>query len=680
MVSLQDRHPTIYSEFMKGKFVVKKSKHAFSAIAIDQAHEQNNAHVKGDGGAVGLTENPSALRRWMVSGPEMARVIGEFEDSVMKKEKESSLHHEQKRHVQIAFAKDVQALTRVIQEMGNPFCETSPDLLVLDTRDVADALVANMVHKIAALGQDQYESYVKERLVSKTKAITDPLKRNSLPLFSRPPVKQKSTKQMQVSTLKSNCSLFSRLYIASQIRSGDLDDFFQHENQVCPPALSQNGMLRSGTKSDLLTCFENTLLAAKEHASTSHSSVQVSCTILDGAAIVNMLQPGAAKTFQEYATDIFIPYLTSLLRHVTRLDIVWDEYIKHSLKAGTRSKRGKGIRRRVEPASQVPGNWQAFLRINDNKIELFSFLARKIIATIDTNKQVITTLHSDVICLNKQDKQGLAPCTHEEADTRMLLHLEDAVQNGHDKISIRTVDTDVVVLAITTAQRLQVKELWVVFGVGKHFRHIPAHEIARTLGPSSCIGLPMFHALTGCDTVSFFGGRGKKTAWGVWNVYTDVTPAFCALAARPTPQTIDTWIERVERFVVLLYDRTSSQMCVDSARKELFTQKGRTIDGLPPTKAALVQHIMRAAYQAGHCWSQTMVPSPELPSPSQWGWNESTDGDWEVNWTTLPEATQACRELIRCGCKKGCRGRCKCQKAALECTALCSCGGLCGDC
>ena len=75
-----------------------------------------------------------------------------------------------------------------------------------------------------------------------------------------------------------------------------------------------------------------------------------------------------------------------------------------------------------------------------------------------------------------------------------------------------------------------------------------------------------------------------------------------------------------------------------------------------------------------------MVPSPELPSPSQWGWNKSTDGEWEVNWTTLPEATQACRELIRCGCKKGCRGRCKCQKAALECTALCSCGGLCGDC
>lgn len=46
----------------------------FSSIPIDQAHEQNNACIKGDGGAVGLTDNPSALRRWMVAGPEVARV------------------------------------------------------------------------------------------------------------------------------------------------------------------------------------------------------------------------------------------------------------------------------------------------------------------------------------------------------------------------------------------------------------------------------------------------------------------------------------------------------------------------------------------------------------------------------------------------------------------------------
>ncbi len=72
---------------------------------------------------------------------------------------------------------------------------------------------------------------------------------------------------------------------------------------------------------------------------------------------------------------------------------------------------------------------------------------------------------------------GLSPCTHEEADTRMLLHLEDTVRQQYNKVSIRTVDTDVVVLAITSAQRLGITELWIAFGAGKHFRFLPIHKL-----------------------------------------------------------------------------------------------------------------------------------------------------------------------------------------------------------
>ena len=61
---------------------VKKTSHAFSNLAIDQAHEQNNAVVKDDGGAVGLAECTAALQRWMVNVLEMARVINDFERSV----------------------------------------------------------------------------------------------------------------------------------------------------------------------------------------------------------------------------------------------------------------------------------------------------------------------------------------------------------------------------------------------------------------------------------------------------------------------------------------------------------------------------------------------------------------------------------------------------------------------
>lgn len=78
MLALQTTHPGIYQEFEKENFAVRNTECKFPNIAIDQAHEQNNAIVKGDGGAIGLTEDPAASRRWMVAGPEISRLIGEF--------------------------------------------------------------------------------------------------------------------------------------------------------------------------------------------------------------------------------------------------------------------------------------------------------------------------------------------------------------------------------------------------------------------------------------------------------------------------------------------------------------------------------------------------------------------------------------------------------------------------
>ena len=104
-------------------------------------------------------------------------------------------------------------------------------------------------------------------------------------------------------------------------------------------------------------------------------------------------------------------------------------------------------------------------------------------AGIDTTKQVLTTHYVDVVCTNQQDVSSLVPCTHAKADTRMLLHLEDVEHQGHSKMSIRTVDINIVVLPITVAWRLSISALWVAFGVGKNFKFLAAHEIARGLGP-----------------------------------------------------------------------------------------------------------------------------------------------------------------------------------------------------
>ena len=120
----------------------------------------------------------------------------------------------------------------------------------------------------------------------------------------------------------------------------------------------------------------------------------------------------------------------------------------------------------------------------------------------------------------------------------------------------------------------------------------------------------------------------------------------------------------------ILIDKTSEATEFNEARKQLFTRKTRAVENMPPTKAALEQHMKRAAFQA-HVWCKSLETDPQLPSPADWGWVKEESG-WQSLWTTLAEASQGCYELIHCGCKKACTNRCKCKKSALKCTALCS--------
>ena len=69
MESLETEIPAIAAEFKNSNFKVEKNNHAFSSLPVDQAHEQNKKIVKGDGGAIGLTESSTQLLRWILSGP-----------------------------------------------------------------------------------------------------------------------------------------------------------------------------------------------------------------------------------------------------------------------------------------------------------------------------------------------------------------------------------------------------------------------------------------------------------------------------------------------------------------------------------------------------------------------------------------------------------------------------------
>ena len=117
------------------------------------------------------------------------------------------------------------------------------------------------------------------------------------------------------------------------------------------------------------------------------------------------------------------------------------------------------------------------------------------------------------------------------------------------------------------------------------------------MDPMTCAALPVFHAFTGCNTVSAFGGRGKKRAWSTWQVFPEVTEAFESLLLMEE-EISETAMSVLEWYVVFLYDRTSDLVQVNDARKQLFAQKSRSLENIPPTYAALREHIKRVSYQA----------------------------------------------------------------------------------
>ena len=107
---------------------------------------------------------------------------------------------------------------------------------------------------------------------------------------------------------------------------------------------------------------------------------------------------------------------------------------------------------------------------------------------------------------------------------------------------------------------------------------------------------------------------------------------------------------------------------IDKTRNKLFAKKNN-VHLIPPTKAALEEHVKRAAYQEGRVWGQTLLPAPELPPQTSWGWAKNKEGMYEPHWTGQPQPAHTCYELVPCKCKKCYVKRCKCKKAALESTA-----------
>ena len=201
-----------------------------------------------------------------------------------------------------------------------------------------------------------------------------------------------------------------------------------------------------------------------------------------------------------------------------------------------------------------------------------------------TPNVVIVTKEEDAVSNRTINLAGVAPCSQEEADTRIFVHARHATEAGSKVIMVKASDTDVVVIAVSVMHELQelgLQKLWVAFGQGQYLRWVPVHDLCCTLAEKSK-GMLFLHAFTGCDVVSAFRSKGKKSAWQTWDVCGEASGVFSKLSQYP-PVVDDEDLKIFEKFVVMMYARFCTAESVDDARLDMFAWKQRTYEAIPPT-------------------------------------------------------------------------------------------------
>ena len=144
----------------------------------------------------------------------------------------------------------------------------------------------------------------------------------------------------------------------------------------------------------------------------------------------------------------------------------------------------------------MPKKWNDFLRVSENKQELFAFITDKVSLTkVPEGKSIYVTsgktainysaacyyfnhsyyIDTSVIALGGGEPMN--GCNHEEADSRMVLHVIDSLQRGFNTVAIRTVDTDVIVILIGEFHAIHEAypnaSIWIAFGTGKKLLLLP---------------------------------------------------------------------------------------------------------------------------------------------------------------------------------------------------------------
>jgi len=515
MSHLDSEHPDVAAYLRSGGFSVQiGDRNTFGRIPVDQSCEETvNKDTQTPGGTKGFSLKPAAVSKYYLVAEYRSIFLRHLKD-MLHLSASTAQHNDLQQSRIDRDESDVKSLIALMEESWiNPFQGDVSELICLSTGKLATSDIEHDLLDAQTIGENAFKIFSKERMESNPPVINfhDTLKKQKLKTFADQSKKVKVRKESgKEVVIKADRALFAQMILIAENRKLRISDVLCHPLGPLPWALaSEDGSIRKTNKASLANQL-------KKSVSPADTIPKPCAHIIDGMAVVQKLK-GDQKTFAEIADTIMAMALNEG-NDSERIDVVFDVYKEYSIKSAEREKRGSTTGhefRSIKPDHRVH-QWRKFLLSSNNKSQLIEFISEewqkeRFREKLSGKKLFVTKneLCFEISSTGSRIREDLNS-THEEADTRILLHALHAANAGY-AVVISSEDTDVLVISLALKSSIA-SPLFIKTTKQSRTTYVDISKVCQMVGSQVCSALPGFHAFTGCDSVSAFFGKGKVKA------------------------------------------------------------------------------------------------------------------------------------------------------------------------
>ena len=649
LLKLNETHPEVYQDFLKGGFGVKRTDKNFSRSPVDLTLEQTiNADAASQRtGIAAFTNSIAARQRWAQSHFISMSVITHLMEEMGLTRKDDVTQELKKSRIK-RNNEDIDKLLMAISSSMNPFTIDPfniESLFNIETGKATSKETCDFMLNITTEGVKQQNSFI-NKCVSDTNLFNASITRNKLRTFALEgaKVKRKSSKG-KLEEVKMEKNLFGKLLCLALQQKIDLKEILCYPLTPLPVSLCHfDGTLRSTPKSQLMKYLKIQIV--------SSSPTSIDLYIVDGNFYLHLLKD-LPCTFGKISQTIF--YGLCNISVSQRIDVVFDRYVTPSIKDYERETRADGETNRPYvisgPDQKRPHDFLKALRNNNFKTALVRYLVHSwhddaLVNILGTKTLFVTCddkCFSFNVVNNAMAKHEIVSMKSgaEEADYRMLFHAASFPSPAN--IVIRTVDTDVLCITLGIRKYLPVdSHIWLEIGhySDNTLEFVDTDAIYGFLGEKMSDALPALHVFTGSDYTPSFYKKGKIRPLQLLRKHEDIQVAFASLGSSEDINCNTK--ELIEKFVCLMYSQPKRVVQVSDARFNHFMKsyklkndnfesiKGCDASSMPLSLPSLRQKIKRTN-RIMSIWKSAHLPDASGFDTTGNGWN-LIDGKYEFHW------------------------------------------------